>query len=84
VFPNAGTAEYAPFGKVDEAQFGRMFDGNVKGMLFNVQKVLPLIPNGGAIVLTASVVGRKGFQANTAYAATKAPVRSFAEPGQQA
>jgi NAD(P)-dependent dehydrogenase (short-subunit alcohol dehydrogenase family) len=78
VFANAGVAEYAPFGKVDEAQFDRLFDSNVKGMLFSVQKALPLMPDGGAIVLTGSVVGSKGFQANTVYAATKAAVRSFA------
>jgi NAD(P)-dependent dehydrogenase (short-subunit alcohol dehydrogenase family) len=78
VFANAGAAEYAPFGKMDEAQFDRLFDSNVKGTLFSVQKALPLIPDGGAIVLTASVVGSKGFPANTVYAATKAAVRSFA------
>jgi NADP-dependent 3-hydroxy acid dehydrogenase YdfG len=80
VFANAGVAEYAPFGKVDEAQFDRLFDSNVKGMLFSVQKALPLMPDGGTIVLTGSVVGSKGFQANTVYAATKAAVRSFAVP----
>jgi NAD(P)-dependent dehydrogenase (short-subunit alcohol dehydrogenase family) len=78
VFANAGVAEYAPFGKVDEVQFDRLFDSNVKGMLFSVQKALPLMPDGGAIVLTGSVVGSKGFQANTVYAATKAAIRSFA------
>jgi NAD(P)-dependent dehydrogenase (short-subunit alcohol dehydrogenase family) len=78
VFANAGVAEYAPFGHVDEAQFDRLFDSNVKGMLFSVQKALPLMPDGGAIVLTASVVGSKGFPGNTVYAATKAAVRSFA------
>jgi NAD(P)-dependent dehydrogenase (short-subunit alcohol dehydrogenase family) len=78
VFANAGAAEYAPFGLVDEAQFDRLFDSNVKGTFFSVQKALFLMPDGGAIVLTASVVGSKGFQANTVYAATKAAVRSFA------
>jgi NAD(P)-dependent dehydrogenase (short-subunit alcohol dehydrogenase family) len=78
VFANAGAAEYAPFGLVDEAQFDRLFDSNVKGMFFSVQKALFLMPDGGAIVLTASVVGSKGFPANTVYAATKAAVRSFA------
>src|ERR1700735_1009867 len=51
---------------------------NVKGTVFSVQKALPLIPNGGAIVLTVSVVGSEGFPTNTVYAATKAAVRSFA------
>jgi NAD(P)-dependent dehydrogenase (short-subunit alcohol dehydrogenase family) len=78
VFANAGAAEYAPFGLVDEAQFDRLFDSNVKGMFFSVQKALFLMPDGGAIVLTASVVGSKGFPTNTVYAATKAAVRSFA------
>jgi NAD(P)-dependent dehydrogenase (short-subunit alcohol dehydrogenase family) len=78
VFANAGAAEYGPFGKVDEVQFDRLFDSNVKGMFFSVQKALFLMPDGGAIVLTASVVGSKGFPANTVYAATKAAVRSFA------
>jgi NAD(P)-dependent dehydrogenase (short-subunit alcohol dehydrogenase family) len=78
VFANAGAAEYAPFGQVNEAQFDRLFASNVKGTLFSVQKALPLMPDGGAIVLTASVVGSKGFPANNVYAATKAAVRSFA------
>jgi NAD(P)-dependent dehydrogenase (short-subunit alcohol dehydrogenase family) len=63
---------------VEEAQFDRLFDGNVKGMFFSVQKALPLMPDGGAVVLNASVVGSKGFPANTVYAATKAAIRSFA------
>lgn len=78
VFANAGAAEYGPFGQVDEAQFDRLFDSNVKGTLFSVQKALPLMSDGGAIVLTGSVMGSKGFPANTVYAATKAAVRSFA------
>jgi len=78
VFANAGAAEFAPFGQVDEAHFDRMFDGNVKGLLFSVQKALPLMPDGGAIVLTSSIVGSKGLPANTVYAATKAAIRSFA------
>ena len=78
VFANAGAAEFAPFGKVDEAHFDRMFDGNVKGLLFTVQKALPLIPDGGSVVLMSSVVGSKGLPANTVYAATKAAIRSFA------
>jgi NAD(P)-dependent dehydrogenase (short-subunit alcohol dehydrogenase family) len=78
VFANAGAAEYAPFGQVNEAQFDRLFASNVKGTLFSVQKALPLMPDGGAIVLTGSVVGSKGFPANNVYAATKAAVRYFA------
>lgn len=78
VFANAGAAEFSPFGQVEEAHFDRMFDGNVKGLLFSVQKALPLMQNGGAVVLTGSVVGSKGLPANTVYAATKAAIRSFA------
>ena len=78
VFANAGAAEFAPFGMVEEHHFDRMFDGNVKGLLFSVQKALPLMPNGGVIVMTGSIVGSKGLSANTVYAATKAAIRSFA------
>jgi len=78
VFANTGAAEFAPFGHVDEAHFDRMFNGNVKGLLFSVQTMLPLIPDGSSIILNSSIVGTKGFGANTVYAATKAAVRSFA------
>lgn len=78
MFANAGSAEFAPFGEVDEAHYDRMFDGNVKGLFFSVQKALPLMPDGSAIVLASSVVGSKGLPANTVYAATKAAIRSFA------
>ena len=78
VFANAGAAEFLPFGKVTEEHYDRMFDGNVKGLLFTVQKTLPLIPDGGSIVLMASIVGSKGMAANTVYASTKAAIRSFA------
>ncbi len=77
VFANAGAAEFAPFGQVDEAHFDRMFDGNVKGLFFTVQKALPLITDGGTVVLMSSVVASKGLPANTVYAATKAAIRSF-------
>lgn len=78
MFANAGAAEFAPFGQVDEAHFDRMFDGSVKGLLFTVQKALPLIPDGGSVVVMSSIVGSKGLPANTVYAATKAAIRSFA------
>jgi NAD(P)-dependent dehydrogenase (short-subunit alcohol dehydrogenase family) len=63
---------------ITEELYDSIFDINVKGLLFTVQKALPLIPNGGAIVLNASIVGSKGFAANSVYSATKAAVRSFA------
>jgi len=50
VFANAGVAELAPVGEITEEQFDRMFDINVKGLLFTVQKALPLIPDGGSII----------------------------------
>jgi NAD(P)-dependent dehydrogenase (short-subunit alcohol dehydrogenase family) len=78
VFANAGSAEYAPLGHIDEAHFDRMFDGNVKGLLFTVQKALPLMHEGSTVVLTSSVVGSKGFSSNSVYAASKAAIRSFA------
>jgi NAD(P)-dependent dehydrogenase (short-subunit alcohol dehydrogenase family) len=78
VFANAGTAKYAPLGTIDEAHFDSIFGGNVKGLLFTVQKALPLLPDGASIVLNASIVGSKGLAANSVYAATKAAVRSFA------
>ncbi len=78
VFANAGVATYAPFGKITEEHYDSIFDINVKGTLFTVQKALPLLPNGASIILTSSIVGSKGLPANSVYAATKAALRSFA------
>src|SRR6202023_1929358 len=78
VFANAGIAELAPVAEITEEQFDRMFDINVKGLLFTVQKALPLIPDGGSIILNASIVGSKGMEAFSVYSASKAAVRSFA------
>jgi NAD(P)-dependent dehydrogenase (short-subunit alcohol dehydrogenase family) len=78
VFANAGIAKYASLGTIDEEHFDSIFDGNVKGLLFTVQKALPLLPDGASIILNASVVGSKGLPSNSVYAATKAAVRSFA------
>src|ERR1700723_1684602 len=78
LFANAGIAKYAQLGTIDEEHYDSIFDGNVKGMLFTVQKALPLMPDGGSIILNASVVGSKGLPSNSVYAATKAAVRSFA------
>jgi len=78
VFANAGVAQYAPFGKITEEHFDSIFNTNVKGLLFTVQKALPLMPDGASIILNASIVGSKGFPANSVYSATKAAVRSFA------
>ena len=78
VFANAGTANFAPLGEITEQQYDAIFDINVKGLLFTVQKALPLLRNGASIILNASVVGSKGFPSNSVYSATKAAVRSFA------
>src|SRR5262245_53623772 len=78
LFANAGVARYAPLGAITEELYDATFDINVKGMLFTVQKALPLMPPGSSIVLNASIVGSKGFASNSVYSATKAAVRSFA------
>jgi NAD(P)-dependent dehydrogenase (short-subunit alcohol dehydrogenase family) len=78
VFANAGVATYAPLGKITEEHFDSIFDINVKGLLFTVQKALPLLPDGASIILNASIVASKGFAANSVYSATKAAIRSFA------
>jgi len=78
VFANAGVARYAPLGEITEELYDSIFDINVKGLLFTVQKALPLMPDGGSIILNASIVASKGLSANSVYSATKAAVRSFA------
>jgi NAD(P)-dependent dehydrogenase (short-subunit alcohol dehydrogenase family) len=78
VFANAGIAKYAALGEITEEFYDAIFDINVKGMLFTVQKTLPLLPDSAAIILASSVVGSKGLGANSVYAATKAVARSFA------
>jgi NAD(P)-dependent dehydrogenase (short-subunit alcohol dehydrogenase family) len=78
VFANAGVAKYAPIGEIPEELYDLIFDINVKGLLFTVQKALPLMPDGGSIILNASIVASKGLSANSVYSATKAAVRSFA------
>lgn len=78
IFANAGVAKLAPFGTVDEEFFDLHFNANVKGLFFTVQKGLPLLRDGGSIVLNASIADIKGFPAMSVYSATKAAVRSFA------
>jgi NAD(P)-dependent dehydrogenase (short-subunit alcohol dehydrogenase family) len=78
VFANAGVAKYAPLGSITEELYDSIFDTNVKGVLFTVQKALPLMPDGAAVILCASIVASKGLPANSVYSATKAGVRSFA------
>src|ERR1700716_956254 len=78
LFANAGVAKYARFGTITEADYDLIFGINVKGLLFTVQKALPLLPDGASIILNASIVASKGFAENSVYSATKAAVRSFA------
>jgi len=78
LFANAGIAEFTPITEVTEEHYDKTFDINVKGLLFTVQKALPLLPNGASIILNASVVASKAFPAASVYSASKAAVRSFA------
>ena len=78
IFANARVAELAPFGTVDEKFYDLHFDANVKGMFFTVQKALPLMNDGGSIILTGSIADVKGFPSISVYSATKAAIRSFA------
>jgi len=78
LFANAGVAKYGRLGEISEELFDSIFDINVKGVLFTVQKALPLMPDSASIILNASVVGSKGLSSNSVYSATKAAIRSFA------
>ncbi len=79
LFANAGVGELVPLGEISEAYFDKTFGINVKGVLFTVQKALPLFQDGGgSIVLNASIAASKGVEASSVYSATKAAIRSFA------
>ena len=78
LFANAGIAQFAPLGEISEEHFDNIFGINVKGLLFTVQKALPLFQNGGSIILNASIGSSKGFEETSVYSATKAAIRSFA------
>jgi NAD(P)-dependent dehydrogenase (short-subunit alcohol dehydrogenase family) len=78
VFANAGISQLAPLGSVDENFFDLHFDANVKGLFFTVQKALPLLNAGAAIILNGSIATIKGIPDTSIYSATKAAVRSFA------
>src|SRR4030088_3042476 len=79
VFANAGGAlPLAPLGTITEENYDALFNSNVKGLLFTVQKALPLLPDGASIILNASIVASKGLPEWSVYSATKAAVRSFA------
>ncbi|MEH1804992.1 glucose 1-dehydrogenase [Nostoc sp.] len=78
IFANAGGGQIAPLGAITEEHFDKTFNINVKGLLFTVQKALPLLPEGASIILNASITSIKGTPAFSVYSATKAAVRSFA------
>ena len=78
VFANAGGGEMLPIGAVTEAHFDDIFSRNVRGVLFTAQKALPLLVDGGSIILTGSTAGSMGMPAFSVYCASKAAVRSFA------
>jgi NAD(P)-dependent dehydrogenase (short-subunit alcohol dehydrogenase family) len=77
VFANAGVAAFVALGSVTEEDFDKLFNINVKGTLFTVQKALPLMNDGGSIILTGSVASIKGTPAFWIYGATKAAIRNF-------
>jgi NAD(P)-dependent dehydrogenase (short-subunit alcohol dehydrogenase family) len=78
VFANAGSAKLAPLGQITEEDYDAIFNSNVKGLLFTVQKALPLLPDGASIILNASIAASIGSPQWSVYNATKAAVRSFA------
>jgi NAD(P)-dependent dehydrogenase (short-subunit alcohol dehydrogenase family) len=78
LFANAGVGELVPLGEITEEHFNKTFGINVKGLLFTVQKALPLFQDGGSIILNASIAASKGIEASSVYNATKAAIRSFA------
>ncbi|MFL6512493.1 MAG: SDR family NAD(P)-dependent oxidoreductase [Nitrososphaera sp.] len=78
LFANAGIIEFAPLGEISEKHFDKIFDIDVKGLLFTVQKALPIFQDGGSIILMASVGSSKGSAVLSVYHAAKAAVRSFA------
>jgi len=78
VFANAGLGEFAPLGAITEEHFDKIFDANVKAVVFTVQKALPLMGEGSSVILNASIAASKGMPAFSVYNATKAALRSFA------
>jgi len=78
LFVNAGVAKFVPLADTSEKVFDEQFDINIRGAYFTIQKALPLLNDGASIILNTSVVGSKGFAGASAYAATKAALRSLA------
>ena len=77
ILANAGVADFVPFGKISEEHFDTLFNINVKGALFTVQKGLSLLNDGGSIILMGSVASVKGSPGSGVYAASKAAIRAF-------
>jgi len=75
---NAGGGEMVPLGEITEAHFDGIFNTNVKGVLFTVQKALPLLKDGSSVILTSSTTGTRGTEKFSVYSASKAAVRNFA------
>jgi len=75
---SAGVYEFGTFGEITEEHFDKAFNTNVRGLLFTVQKALPLLTRGSSVILIGSMVSIKGFAACSVYNASKAAVRSFA------
>ena len=78
LFANAGILAVAPLGSITEEDFDKVFDTNVKGLLFTVQMALSIFTDGGSIILNASIAASKALEARSVYGASKAAVRSFA------
>jgi NAD(P)-dependent dehydrogenase (short-subunit alcohol dehydrogenase family) len=78
LFANAGIGEFSKLGEISEAHFDQTFGVNVKGLLFTVQKAVPLFKDGGSIILNSSIAAAKGVEGFCVYSASKAAVRSFA------
>lgn len=78
LFANAGIAEFVPFAEATEEHFDRIFDTNVRGAYFTIQKALPLLARGASVILNSSIAGLMGIPANSVYSASKAAVRSLA------
>lgn len=79
LYASAGVGDFGvPIGSITEEIFDKTFDVNVRGTLFTVQKALPLMREGGSIIMTGSIAGVKGFPGMSVYNASKAAVRSFA------
>ena len=77
LFANAGIAPFIPFDAVTGEDFDYLFNINVRGLFFTVQKALPLLAEEASIILNASVVAQSGFPMTSVYSATKAAVRSL-------